>query len=66
MSYHMRKYVLMLTLSVLLAASTCALYSQAPGKGKVAVIQATALPNQDLFMVEYDPLKVRSGVSAPS
>jgi len=52
-----------LTLLILFAGSECGL-CQTPGKGKVAVIQATALPNQDLFMVEYDPLKVRSGVSS--
>ena len=60
----MRKNVLMLTMSILFAALTCGLYSQTPGRGKVAVIQASALPNQDLFMVEYDPMKVRAGVSA--
>ncbi len=59
----MRKNVLMLTMSVLFTILTCGLYSQTAGRGKVAVIQASALPNQDLFMVDYDPVKVRSGVS---
>ena len=32
--------------------------------GRVAVIQASALPNQDPFMGDYDPSKVRPGMMA--
>jgi len=59
----MRKDIFITVLWILLVTSFCGLNSQSPGKGKIAVIQATSLPNQDLFMVDYDPVKVRSGVS---
>ena len=49
---------------IFLMASSCGLYCQVPGRGKVAVIQATALPNQDPFMGDFDPSKVRPGVAA--
>jgi predicted amidohydrolase len=59
----MKKDIFRAVLLILFAASFCGLYGQTPGKGKIAVIQATALPNQDLFMVDYDPVKVHSRVS---
>jgi predicted amidohydrolase len=60
----MKKDILGTLLLILLAASFLRLNGQAPGKGKIAVIQATAKPNQDPFMGNYDPSKVRPGVSA--
>ncbi|MBK7713735.1 MAG: hypothetical protein IPJ37_24545 [Bacteroidales bacterium] len=45
----MKSNIIIAALLILLAASSDVLYCQNPGKGRVAVIQATALPNQDLL-----------------
>lgn len=59
----MQKNIFRTVLWILLCTSFCGLNGQTHGKGKIAVIQATALPNQDPFMGNYDPSKVRPGVS---
>jgi len=51
-------------LIILLLSVSINLYGQKKNTAKIAVIQATRLPNQDPFMPDYDPLKVRPGVSA--
>ena len=49
---------------ILLLIFSTGLSGQNEKTAKVAVIQATGLPNQDPFMDDYDPAKVRPGVKA--
>jgi 5-aminopentanamidase len=60
----MKNKIVRTVILILLTGPLCGISGQTPGKGKIAVIQATALPNQDPFMGNYDPSKVRPGVSA--
>jgi predicted amidohydrolase len=54
----MKRQILSAILIIIFQGVSLHLYSQPDRKAKIAVIQASALPNQDPFMADYDQSKV--------
>jgi len=60
----MKRQILHAGLIIIFLGVSLVLYSQQNRKAKIAVIQASAMPNQDPFMNDYDQSKVRPQMMA--
>jgi predicted amidohydrolase len=58
----MKKQIISVLLAIIFLAVNQSITGQEKRTAKVAVIQASASPNQDPFMGDYDPSKVRPGM----